>query len=63
MTIPHEGGVTACRMMEEPRLPQHGEEHAHVAIFEALLSWSEAIRHYMWRLRAMLEPHYIGFRN
>jgi hypothetical protein len=28
-------------------LPQDGEEHANVAIFEGPLSWSEAIRHNM----------------
>ena len=30
-------------------LPQHGKEHANVAIFEASLSWREATRYTMWK--------------
>jgi hypothetical protein len=44
---------------------EHGKERANVAILEAPLSWSEAIRHNMDRrnLWVKLETHYVGLIN
>ena len=50
--------------MENHILLQHGKEWTNVAIFEAPLSWSEAIRNNMWELKGNARSLlYIELRN